>query len=109
MSTTDRGAQPTGTSGDDPRPGPFHRLVAAYRAWQDRMWRADEEWAAECRYTVQRSPSNWSITVRDPRFDLRQECWECDGTGRHRITGSECENCAGIGVVTLDPPDEEEP
>jgi DnaJ-class molecular chaperone len=38
--------------------------------------------------------------VRDPRFDRRHVCDTCDGEGRHRITGAECPDCGGAGVVT---------
>ena len=77
------------------------------RAVQDRLWAADEKWAADRGLDSYRSPSGWSVVIRDPRFDLRQECRECTGTGHDRITGEECTECED-GVVTLDPPEEDE-
>ena len=94
-------ARPVGSGGEPPREGLRARLAGLRSALQDRLWSADEKWAAERGWTARRSASGWSIQVRDPRFDLRQECWECGGTGFHRITGAECEVCDGTGVVTL--------
>lgn len=78
--------------------GRFARLIAAF---QDRIWAADEAFAADRRYDARRSPGGWSITVRDPRWDRRQPCSGCAATGCDPITGAPCLLCAGTGVVTL--------
>lgn len=83
--------------------GTFSRLRAAL---QDRLWAADEVFAAERGWTARRSSRGWSIDVRDPRWDCRQECSSCRGEGREPITGRMCTACDGIGVVTLGPAEE---
>ena len=86
--------------------GPLRRWQRRVVRLQDRLWRPDEKWAADSGYDSRRSASGWRISVRDKRFDLRHQCAVCDGEGRHRVTGAECEDCDGSGVVTLEPPDE---
>jgi hypothetical protein len=93
----EREAPAAGPSGHDGRCGTWLCRLARL---QDRLWARDEKWAAERGYSSRRSASGWSITMRDPRFDLRQECSECGGTGRHRISVGECSECGGTGVVT---------
>ena len=94
MARIDHRARPAGPPDDDP-PGTWRRRLARLLAdIQDRLWRADEKWAAERGLETWRSPNGWSVSVRDPRFDLRHVCGECDGTGRHRITGAECPTAA---------------
>jgi hypothetical protein len=109
MSKINDRARSAGSDGEPPRETLRQRITRLRVALQDCLWRADEKWAADHGWTSQRSASGWSIRVRDPRFDLRQECWECGGTGHHRITGAECDTCDGTGVVTLadDEPDDE--
>jgi hypothetical protein len=60
--------------------------------------------------TVRRGRVPWSTVVyRDSRFDLRQECFDCQGSGidpaslDHDEPELPCASCAGTGVVTLDP------
>jgi hypothetical protein len=101
MSKMHGGARSAGADDEPSRPTLHERLARLRAALQDRLWRDDEKRAAERGWTAQRSASGWSIQVRDPRFDLRQECWECQGAGRHPITGAECDACAGTGVITL--------
>jgi hypothetical protein len=86
--------------GDDVSRRWSRRCGALRQALQDWLWNPDEKWAAERGYETWRSPSGWSVSVRDPRFNLRHECGECDGTGRDRVTGAECAECGGVGVVT---------
>ena len=101
MSEINDRARSAGPDGEPPRETLRQRLARLRAALQERLWSADEKWAAERGWTARRSASGWTIQVRDPRFDLRQECWECGGTGFHRITGVECDTCDGTGVVTL--------
>jgi hypothetical protein len=105
MSEINDRARSAGPDDEPPRETLRQRLARLRTTLQDHLWRADEKWAADRGWTSQRSASGWSIRVRDPRFDLRQECTECDGAGRHRITGAECEVCDGVGVVTLPDPE----
>ena len=108
MARIDHVAPPAGPSDDDRTHRTWRRRLADLRAaLHGRLWRSDEQFAADRGWTARRSASGWKITVRDPRFDLRQECQDCAGEGRRRISGAECEECGGTGVVTLDPPDEE--
>ncbi len=72
-------------------------------AIQDRLWAEDEAFANKRGYDSCRSGSGWAITVRDPRWDSRQECSACGGTGWGRTEGAECAECDGVGVVTLSP------
>jgi hypothetical protein len=60
--------------------------------------------------TVRRGRYPWAATVyRDSRFDLRQECSDCQGSGidpassDHDEPDLPCASCAGTGVITLDP------
>jgi hypothetical protein len=105
MAQIDHRARPAGPPDDDAsRPTTWrHRIARLRKAIQDRLWRADEEFATDRGWTAQRSPSGWSIRVRDPRFDRRKECGACGGTGRDRITGADCPDCDATGVVTLPP------
>ena len=107
MSEFNDRARSAGPDGQPPRETLRQRLARLLADVQDRLWSSDEKWAAARGYDSWRSPSGWKVTVRDPRFNLRQACGECDGTGRHRITGAECDDCDGIGVVTLPGPDED--
>jgi hypothetical protein len=101
MARTDHLARPAGPPDDDDPPGTWSRRLAHLRMRvQDWLWGPDERFAEERGWTATRSASGWSVTVRDPRFDRRHVCDTCDGTGRHRITGAECADCAGVGVVT---------
>jgi len=107
MKTDDR-ARAAGSDDEPPRRDLRSRLARLKATVQERLWSADEKWAADRGWTSQRSASGWSIRARDPRFDLRQECWECHGSGRHPITGVECDDCEGTGVITLsDEPDDD--
>jgi hypothetical protein len=100
MSKIDDRGRPAGRPDDEP-PGGLRRCLARFRAaLQDRLWRSDEAWAAEREYTARRSTRGWSIEIRDPRFDRRHVCDTCQGVGHHHITGAECADCAGTGVVT---------
>jgi hypothetical protein len=101
MSKINRITRPAGSPDDDPQRGTrFRRLVRLKDRLQDWIAGPDERFAAERRWTATRSASGWSVTVRDPRFDRRHVCDSCGGVGRHRITGAECADCAGVGVVT---------
>ncbi len=105
MPRIDHEARPTGPPDDDVPAGSWCRCLARRLArlcarLQDHLWRADEQFAADRGWIAERSPRGWSIEVRDPRFNRRHLCFACDGTGRHRITGVECPDCAGTGVVT---------
>src|SRR5262245_1634342 len=60
--------------------------------------------------TVRRGRFPWSTVVyRDSRFDLRQECCDCQGSGidpaslDHDEPDLPCVPCAGTGVITLAP------
>jgi hypothetical protein len=60
--------------------------------------------------TVRRGRFPWSTVVyRDSRFDLRQECGDCQGSGidpastDHDEPDLPCASCTGTGVITLDP------
>jgi len=100
MAKIDHPARTSGPS-DDETPRLWRRCLDHLRGWlQDWIAGPDEKWAAERGYETWRSPSGWSVSVRDPRFNLRHECGECDGTGRDRISGAECAECGGVGVVT---------
>ena len=101
MAGTDHLARPTGPPDEEApssrRRGRFARLRARLQNW---LWTPDELFAHERGWSATRSPSGWSVTIRDPRFDRRHVCEACEGSGRHRITGAECTDCAGVGVVT---------
>lgn len=71
------------------------------RTVQDRLWAADEHYARDRGYRSQRSRSGWTITVRDPRWDLRQECAVCHGSGSD-LAANPCAACGGVGVITLE-------
>jgi hypothetical protein len=102
MAKIDNGNRPAGWADADGPSGAWRRRLAGLcAALQDCLWQSDEKFAAERGWTATRSGSGWSVRVRDSRFDLRQECSACDGTGRHRITGAECPDCDATGVVTL--------
>ena len=107
MSETNGRARPGAPDGEPPRETLRQRLARLLAALQDRLWADHEKWTADRGYESWRSPSGWRAHGRDPRFDRRHACAECDGTGRHRITGDECPDCDG-GVVTLDPPEDGE-
>jgi hypothetical protein len=101
MSKIDHIARPAGPPDDGARPGTCLRRLARLKdRLQDWISGPDERFAAERGWTATRSSSGWSVTVRDPRFDRRHVCDACDGGGRHRITGAECPDCGGAGVVT---------
>jgi hypothetical protein len=70
-------------------------------AVQDRLWEQDEEFAAQRGYDARRSHRGWTITVRDPRWDSRQECPACAGRGCGP-DAQPCAECAGSGVVVID-------
>jgi hypothetical protein len=60
--------------------------------------------------TVRRGRFPWSTVVyRDSRFDRRQECRDCQGSGidpasyDHDQPDLPCASCAGTGVITVDP------
>jgi hypothetical protein len=60
--------------------------------------------------TVRRGRFPWSTVVyRDSRFDLRQECRDCQGSGLdpasldHDEPDLPCASCRGTGVITFDP------
>lgn len=64
--TIDRGARPAEPSdGGTPPRGLCGRLAAAYRTLLDRIWRADEEWAAEQGLIAERS--RWGLSIRVTR------------------------------------------
>jgi hypothetical protein len=107
MSKVDDRAHSVGPDDEPPGRGLRERLARLRAALQDRLWADHEKWTADRGYQSWRSPSGWTAYGRDPRFDLRQECRSCDGTGRDRITGAECPACDD-GVVTLDPPEDGE-
>jgi DnaJ-class molecular chaperone len=100
MSKIDDRGGPAGPAGEEPSGGPRRRLARIIAEVQDRLWAADEKWAAECGCTSRRSASGWAVDIRDSRFDRRHVCGRCDGEGRHPITGAECPDCSGVGVVT---------
>jgi hypothetical protein len=101
MPRIDHRTRPAGPPDDDVPAGSWRRRLDRLRTRvQDYLWRPDERFAAERGWTAERSRSGWSIEVRDPRFNRRHLCFACDGTGRHHITGVECPDCAGTGVVT---------
>jgi hypothetical protein len=108
MSKIDDSARPAGPPDDEPPEGLRRRLARLRRTLQDRLWAADERWADDRGYDSWRSASGWTVHVRDPRFDLRHGCVDCDGTGRDRITGGDCPCCEGTGVVTDIPPEDGE-
>ena len=101
MSEINDRAGGVGPDGRPPRETVRQRLARLVAELQDHLWSADEKWAADHGYDSWRSRSGWTDYARDPRFNLRQECIECSGVGRHPITGVECEACGGTGVVTL--------
>jgi hypothetical protein len=110
MARIDHRAPPAGPPDDDTPRGTWRRRLARLRAaLQDRLWSDHEKWTADRGYESWRSPSGWKAYGRDPRFDRRHACFDCDATGRHRITGDECPECQGTGVVTLDAPEDGEP
>lgn len=101
MSKINRITRPAGSPDGDPQRGTrFRRFVRLKARLQDWIAGPDEQFAAERGWTTTRSASGWSVTVRDPRFDRRHVCDACAGTGRHPITGTECADCTGVGVVT---------
>jgi hypothetical protein len=100
MSRIDDRGRPDGPVGDEPPRGLRHRLARIVADVQDRLWAPDEKWAAERGYTARRSTWGWSVDIHDPRFDRRHTCDGCAGSGRHRITGAECPDCGGVGVIT---------
>ncbi len=106
MPNNDHVSRPGGASGDGVEGGGLRRRLARLRAaLQDELACDDEKWAAERGYECWRSSSGWTFRARDPRFGLRHECAGCRGSGRLPITGAECVDCAGTGVVTLGPED----
>lgn len=104
MSKSNDGVRPPASDGEPPR-GLRQRMARLCLTVQNRLWSADEKWAADRGFEAERSPRGWALRVHDPRFHLREECRECGGTGQHRITVSACEECGGTGVTTLDPED----
>ena len=104
MSKIDDRARATGSGDQPPRPGLRERLARLRVAVADHLWRDHEKWTADRGYQSWRSASGWTAYGRDPRFDLREECKECRGSGRDRITGVECPHCQD-GVVTHRPPE----
>lgn len=101
MSGIDHIARPTGPPDDDDPPGTWRRRLA--RLWaelQDWLWNPDERFAEERGWTATRGPWGGSVTLHDPRFARRHACDTCAGEGRHHITGVECPDCGGVGVVT---------
>lgn len=107
MSKIDDGARSLGPDDQPPRPGLRERLARLRSALQDHLWRDHEKWTADRGYQSWRSASGWTVYGRDPRFDLRRACTDCDATGRDRITGDECPECVD-GVITLDPSEDGE-
>ena len=105
MSRIDHTARRPGSPDWEPPRHALHRRLRA--ALHDYIARDDEKWAADRGFDSRRSASGWTVTIRDPRFDLRRACAACGGTGRHRITAAECPECED-GVVTLDPPEDGE-
>lgn len=106
MSEINGRARPVDSGDEPPRRGLRGRLALLRALLQDRLWSSDEKWAADRGYDTWRSPAGWTVHVRNPRFDLRQECDDCGGEGRDPITGRDCPGCDGTGVVTLDPPED---
>lgn len=106
MSRIDDRVRPAGSGDEPPRRGLLERLVRLRATLQDRLWDDHEKWTADRGYQSRRSPSGWAVYGRDPRFDLRQECLDCGGTGRDRISGA-CPECDD-GVVTFDLPEDGE-
>lgn len=102
--TEDRTSRPRGPKMYRGRPRALLRrgLAQLRVAIQDRLWAEDEAFADKRGYDSCRSGGGWAITVRDPRWNSRQECSACGGTGG-RIEGAECAECVGVGVVTLRP------
>jgi hypothetical protein len=99
MARNDHQVRPAGEPDDDP-PGIWRHLVRLRVTVQDWLWREDEKWAADRGHSTWRSSWGWAVNVRDRRFDRRHACDSCAGTGRHRITGADCADCGGVGVVT---------
>jgi hypothetical protein len=99
MPNNDHQIRPGDASGNSLR----RRLARLRAALQDELARDDEKWAADRGYRCWRA--GWTTRVRDPRFDLRQECTSCAGSGRRRTTGDRCPECVD-GVITLDPFDD---
>jgi len=94
-------ARPSGPPDDEAPSGRRRDRLARLRArLQNWLWAPDERFAEERGWTATRSRSGWSVTMRDPRFDRRHVCEACAGSGRHPITGAECADCGGVGVVT---------
>jgi hypothetical protein len=107
MEIDDR-ARSAGPGARPPRETLRRRLARLRLTLQDRLWSDHEKWAADRGYESWRSPYGWTVYGRDPRFDRRHACVDCDATGRHRITGDECPECRGNGVVTRDVPEDGE-
>jgi hypothetical protein len=100
MSRIDDRGRPGGPADDEPPRSLCQRLARLLSDVQDRLWAPDEKWAADRGYTARRSSLGGSVDIRDARFDRRHVCDGCAGSGRHRITGAECPDCGGVGVVT---------
>jgi hypothetical protein len=66
----------------------------------DRIWAADERFAARPGWVLRRSRWGWRINVCDPRWCGRRPCPRCTGTGR--AAGTQCLRCLGTGVLSGD-------
>jgi hypothetical protein len=74
MSNIDHDAHPGGSRDDEPPRRCLRRRLTRLRsALQNRLWSADEKWAAERGLTARRSPAGWAIRITDPRFGLRHQ------------------------------------
>lgn len=107
MARIDHEVGPAGQPDDDPPDNTWCRRLASLRAAAEEwLWSADEKWAADRGYTSRRPARGWLVDIHDPRFDRRHACDSCAGTGRHHITGADCADCGGVGVVTDPEPGE---
>jgi hypothetical protein len=101
MARIDHQVRPAGPPDDEDPPATWRRRFA--RFWVDLLdwlWNPDERFAEKRGWTATRGAWGGSVTLRDPRFDRSHTCDGCAGSGRHPITGAECPDCSGVGVVT---------
>jgi hypothetical protein len=83
------------TRGGPPRNGWRKRLLDLI---DDRVSGPIDDSAQSRGWTVRVLPGTRTHEYRDPRWDRRRACEECDGTGCDGAR--ECGACAGDGVVT---------
>ena len=105
MSKVDDRVPSAGPPDDGPHRHGLRRRLTRLRAdLLRRAWADHDAWTEERGYQNWRSSSGFRAYGRDPRFDRRQECLECGGTGRNPFMIDACEPCDGTGVVTLPAP-----